>query len=389
MEEGSYDDAFAGCSAVLHVGTPMGYGGVNNPVQVYEGAINGITNIVNSVKKAGTVKRLVYTSSFAAIYHPAPPGYVYTEADWASDNREADANWNTDNLLEKGDVGYSMAKVECEHTVNRLAEEDGRFDAISICPNVVLGPLLSPVHECVGSWQYHMGRTLAGKSNQRNWQALWNIVDVRDCGEVQVLIIESDACKNGTRYSMSAPDASGEITAKQLQEHLQALFPQIDVGGPPADYDAMIEKNGKPHDAPRAHLDKAREELGLKSGSTREIQMSQPVFDALKLQSKVTCDIDYVFANKAGNPLSVHNVTKRVWYPLLKCFGLPLRRPYQTRHTAATLWLAAGENPEWIARQMGHSTTEMLFRIYSRYVPNLTRQDGSAFESLLKRTLSE
>ena len=124
-------------------------------------------------------------------------------------------------------------------------------------------------------------------------------------------------------------------------------------------------------------------------GSTREIQMSQPVFDALKQQSKVTCDIDYVFANKSGNPLSVHNVTKRIWYPLLTRLGLPPRRPYQTRHTAATLWLAAGENPEWIARQMGHSTTEMLFRIYSRYVPNLTRQDGSAFESLLKRTLSE
>ena len=40
-------------------------------------------------------------------------------------------------------------------------------------------------------------------------------------------------------------------------------------------------------------------------------------------------------------------------------------------------------------RQMGHSTTEALFRIYSRYVPNLTRQDGSTFESLLKRTLNK
>jgi integrase len=63
--------------------------------------------------------------------------------------------------------------------------------------------------------------------------------------------------------------------------------------------------------------------------------------------------------------------------------GLKVRRAYQTRHTAATLWLAAGENPEWIARQMGHSTTEMLFRVYSRYVPNITRQDGSAFERLM------
>lgn len=76
-------------------------------------------------------------------------------------------------------------------------------------------------------------------------------------------------------------------------------------------------------------------------------------------------------------------MTKRIWYPLLRHLGLRKRRPYQTRHTAATLWLAAGENPEWIARQMGHTTTEMLFRVYSRYVPNLTRRDGSAFERLL------
>jgi integrase len=45
--------------------------------------------------------------------------------------------------------------------------------------------------------------------------------------------------------------------------------------------------------------------------------------------------------------------------------------------------LASGEAPEWIARQMGHSTTEMLFRVYSRFIPNLTRQDGSAFERLM------
>jgi len=68
---------------------------------------------------------------------------------------------------------------------------------------------------------------------------------------------------------------------------------------------------------------------------------------------------------------------------LLEKLSLRKRRQYQTRHTAATLWLAAGENPEWIARQMGHTSTEMLFRVYSRFVPNLTRQDGSAFERLV------
>jgi integrase len=56
------------------------------------------------------------------------------------------------------------------------------------------------------------------------------------------------------------------------------------------------------------------------------------------------------------------------------------------RHTAATLMLASGENPEWIAAMLGHSTTEMLFRVYSRFVPNLTRNDGRAYTGLLNAT---
>ena len=123
-------------------------------------------------------------------------------------------------------------------------------------------------------------------------------------------------------------------------------------------------------------------------GSQREIHMSQPVFDALKAQYEATGDGEYVFCKRNGNPLSHNNVTKRVWYPLLRYLGLKKRRPYETRHTAATLWLAAGESPEWIARQMGHTTTEMLFTVYSRYVPNLTRRDGSAFDRLLASRFS-
>ena len=131
-----------------------------------------------------------------------------------------------------------------------------------------------------------------------------------------------------------------------------------------------------------------REEYTKTDGSQREIQMSGPVFEALREQERISRGLsEYVFCTRQGKPLDHNNVTKRVWYPLLDHLGIKRRRPYQTRHTAATLWLAAGENPEWIARQMGHVSTEMLFRVYSRYVPNLTRRDGSAFERLLTATL--
>ena len=118
--------------------------------------------------------------------------------------------------------------------------------------------------------------------------------------------------------------------------------------------------------------------------SQRDIAMSAPVFAALQNQYLATGSMsEYVFCNLQGLPIDHNNITKRVWYPLLAHLSLEKRRPYQTRHTAATLWLAAGEAPEWIARQMGHANTEMLFKVYSRYVPNLTRRDGSAFEQLL------
>jgi integrase len=119
-------------------------------------------------------------------------------------------------------------------------------------------------------------------------------------------------------------------------------------------------------------------------GSNRDIRMTQVVFEALQRQHAATAKLsEYVFCNSEGRPLDNTNFIDRVWRPLLRHLNLEIRRPYQMRHTAATLWLAAGEAPEWIARQLGHSTTEMLFKTYSRFVPNMTRQDGSAVDRLL------
>lgn len=135
----------------------------------------------------------------------------------------------------------------------------------------------------------------------------------------------------------------------------------------------------------------AGEESYTKTDSSqRDVFMSDPVYEALQSMHKVTSHLSkFVFCQKNGKCINHNNVTKRVWYPLLKRLNLEKRRPYQTRHTAATLWLASGESPEWIAKQMGHANTEMLFKVYSRYVPNLTRRDGSAFERLINTQLSK
>ncbi len=56
-------------------------------------------------------------------------------------------------------------------------------------------------------------------------------------------------------------------------------------------------------------------------GSLREIEMSQPVYDALKEQKKITGEHEFVFCNRLGQPLDNNNITKRVWYPLLRHMG--------------------------------------------------------------------
>lgn len=138
-----------------------------------------------------------------------------------------------------------------------------------------------------------------------------------------------------------------------------------------------------------------RTEYTKNDGSQREIHISQPVFDALSALRPAGYAEDpsafadrYVFCSRNGLPIDNKNFNDRVWKPLLRNLGLKYRRPYQMRHTCATLWLAAGESPEWIARQLGHTTTEMLFRTYSRYVPNLTRRDGRAFDTLVTNVVN-
>lgn len=123
------------------------------------------------------------------------------------------------------------------------------------------------------------------------------------------------------------------------------------------------------------------------SGSFRDVPMLPQVREALLAHRGPTWDPQgHVFTTRTGKPICARNFTNRIWNPLLDRLGLARRRPYQTRHTTATLMLAAGENPEWVARLMGHANTQMLFTVYSRYVPNLTRADGTAISALVDRT---
>ena len=62
-------------------------------------------------------------------------------------------------------------------------------------------------------------------------------------------------------------------------------------------------------------------------------------------------------------------IRKKVWIPALKKANIKYRNPYQTRHTFASTLLSRGENPLWVAQQMGHKDWGQIRKVYGRWIP--------------------
>ncbi|ODT62162.1 hypothetical protein ABS71_16125, partial [bacterium SCN 62-11] len=94
-------------------------------------------------------------------------------------------------------------------------------------------------------------------------------------------------------------------------------------------------------------------------------------------------DHDFIFTNTQGGPLNINSLHQS-FKELLKVAGLPSSfRPYDLRHSAATIMLQGNTPPKVAADRLGHSTTRLTLDTYSHVMPSMQRDVADKFESLL------
>jgi nucleoside-diphosphate-sugar epimerase len=190
---GCFDGTFRGCDGVAHVSHVSTY---DDPDYVRRTC----DHIVASVEASSTVRRVVVTSSVAAVVSEADMTELIRRP-VVDEEREPDET-NPKRTAERGQ-GYSIGKVIAQRAFAEAAATSGRWDAITICPGDNVGPIQSAHQQSGGPWQHLIAEMLRGQC--RIFQGTgpyrpWMTVDVRDDAACHVGLLESDRVANGERY---------------------------------------------------------------------------------------------------------------------------------------------------------------------------------------------
>ncbi|MCL4461245.1 MAG: tyrosine-type recombinase/integrase [Nitrospirae bacterium] len=116
----------------------------------------------------------------------------------------------------------------------------------------------------------------------------------------------------------------------------------------------------------------------------REIALLPGALEALDRQKEHTAlENSIIFRHPYSNEQWKHpKQIGKLWEVILRKAGVKFRNPYQTRHTYASMLLSAGENPMFVAHQMGHKDWGMIRKVYGRWLPDTVPGSGERIRSV-------
>jgi dihydroflavonol-4-reductase len=173
LEDGSFDDAMAGCRWAIHTASPYALDVEDPQRDLVDPAVKGTLNVLRSALGGG-VDKVVVTSSMAAITDEPESDHVLTEEDW-----------NEKSTLQRNP--YYLSKTEAEKAAWKFHGEHPELDVVVINPFLIIGPSLTPsLNESNKVFVDLLGGEYPGVMS-----ITWGMVDVRDVSEAHVRAMEN------------------------------------------------------------------------------------------------------------------------------------------------------------------------------------------------------
>ncbi|KAK0574727.1 hypothetical protein LWI29_028142 [Acer saccharum] len=206
LEEGSFDSAVDACDGVFHTASPVLFSANDPQADIVDTAVKGTLNVLKSCAKSPSVKRVIYTSSMAAVMcnrKPITPDTVVDE-NWFSDPAVCEnmKNW------------YALSKTLAEGAAWKFTEENG-IDLVTLNPGMVIGTLLQP------TLNLSVEIILKLVNGDQSFPSPYRLVDVRDVANAHIQALELPSASG--RYCIVESNRSSTETLEILRQ----LFPTL------------------------------------------------------------------------------------------------------------------------------------------------------------------
>ena len=213
LAKGSYAEAMQGCELVFHTASPFTLTVNDAKRDLIEPAQLGTRNVLEQANQSESVKRVVVTSSCAAIYGDN------ADLDTAHRDRFTEEDWNTSSSLTH--QPYSYSKTLAEREAWKIAEDQSRWDLVTINPSLVLGPGINPF---ATSESFALIKQL-GDGSMKSGVPDFRIgaVDVRDVAEAHIRAAFTPSAKG--RYIASGHDTGFPEMAEILRTDSETTIP--------------------------------------------------------------------------------------------------------------------------------------------------------------------
>jgi nucleoside-diphosphate-sugar epimerase len=218
----AFEEASKGMSGIIHTASPFFFAVTDNEKDLLLPAIQGTINALEAAAKNPTVKRVVITSSFAAILDPMKgyrPGYTYTENDWNP------VTYESAKTEPNAPVAYVASKKLAEKAAwDWMEQHKPNFSLTTLCPPWILGPLLNTPSSMskLNESSEVMYNLINGSQNEIPATDFAAFADVRDVAQAHLLSYELDTAI-GQRFII----AGGKFSYQSVADYIRKSIPEL------------------------------------------------------------------------------------------------------------------------------------------------------------------